>query len=54
MHAIFSLEKLEWKRPLERTKCGWENNIRLDIRELEWEGVTGFIWLRIWTSGWPL
>jgi len=26
--------KLEGKRPLERPKCSWEDNIRMDLREI--------------------
>jgi hypothetical protein len=22
-----------------KTKCRWEDNIRMDLREIEWEGV---------------
>jgi hypothetical protein len=29
----------EGKRPLGRPKRRWEDNIRLDLREIEWEGV---------------
>jgi hypothetical protein len=28
-----------------------EKNISRDLREIEWELLTGFIWLRIGTSG---
>jgi hypothetical protein len=31
--------KLEWKRPLERSNRRWEENIRMDIREVLREGV---------------
>jgi hypothetical protein len=29
----------EGKRPLERSRRGWEDNIRTDPREMGWEGV---------------
>jgi hypothetical protein len=29
----------EGKRPLGRPKCRRENNIRMDLREIRWEGV---------------
>jgi hypothetical protein len=29
----------EGKRPLGRPKYRWEDNIRLDLREVVWEGV---------------
>jgi hypothetical protein len=38
MHTIFWL-KTEGKRPLERTRRKWEGNIRMDLREVVWEGV---------------
>jgi hypothetical protein len=31
--------KPERKRPLVRTRPRWEDNIRMDHREVEWEGV---------------
>jgi hypothetical protein len=46
--------KLVGKRPLGRPRRRWENNIRMDLREIEWGGMTGLIWLRIGTSGWLL
>jgi hypothetical protein len=30
---------LEGERPLERPRRRWENNIRMDLREIGWEGV---------------
>jgi hypothetical protein len=27
----------EGKRPLGRPKCRWEDNIRMDLREIGWE-----------------
>jgi hypothetical protein len=44
------VEKLEKKRPLGRSGQRWKDNIKIDIRwaEIIW---TGFIWLRIETSG---
>jgi hypothetical protein len=29
----------EGKRPLERPWCRWEDNIRMDLTEIGWEGV---------------
>jgi hypothetical protein len=44
--------KPEEKRPLEIPRGVWEGNIKIDRREIEWEGEwTGFIWLRIGISG---
>jgi hypothetical protein len=31
--------KLEGKRPLGRPRRRWEDNIRMDLREIGWEGV---------------
>jgi hypothetical protein len=31
--------KPERKRPLGRRRSRWEDNIRKDLREIEWEGV---------------
>jgi hypothetical protein len=43
--------KPEGKKPLVRHRQGWEYYIRMDLREIGWEGVTGCIWLRMGTSG---
>jgi hypothetical protein len=42
--------KLEGKRPLERSRRVWEDNIGMERREKGWNVWTGFIWLRIRTS----
>jgi hypothetical protein len=31
--------KPEGKRPLRRPRCRWEDNIKMDLREIGWEGV---------------
>jgi hypothetical protein len=33
------VEKPEGNRPLERPARRWENNIKVDLKEIEWEGV---------------
>jgi hypothetical protein len=43
------VRKPDGKRPLERPKPGWENNIKVDLKDIVWEGV---YWIRIWASGW--
>jgi hypothetical protein len=43
--------KPEEKRPLGRPTCGWEFNIRIDVRKQSGKVWTGFIWLRTRTSG---
>jgi hypothetical protein len=39
MHIIFWLENLKGRRPLERLRCRWEYNIRMDLQEIGWEDV---------------
>jgi hypothetical protein len=45
--------KPEGKRPLGRPKCRWVEKIKMDLREMGWNGVEwiGLIWLRTGTSG---
>jgi hypothetical protein len=31
--------KPDWKRPLGRPRLIWEDNIRMDLREIGWEDV---------------
>jgi hypothetical protein len=45
--------KPEEKRPLEKSKRVWENNIRTDLREIGRRVWIGFIWLSIGTNGRP-
>jgi hypothetical protein len=33
------VEKPEGKRPLGRYRCRWMDDIRLDVREIVWDGV---------------
>jgi hypothetical protein len=33
------VEKSEGKRPLGRPRRRWEDNIRMDLREMEWDGL---------------
>jgi hypothetical protein len=42
--------KLEEMRALERHRSRWENNIKMDLREVRWGAWTGSIWLRIETG----
>ena len=39
MHDLVG--KSEGKRPLGRLKSGWDENIMVDLREVEWGGVHG-------------
>jgi hypothetical protein len=45
--------KAEGKRPLGRPRRRWLDNIKMDLREIEWGGMlwTGSNWFRIGTSG---
>jgi hypothetical protein len=40
MHTVFWFRNLKGRDHLEgRRRCRWENNIRTDFREIEWDGV---------------
>jgi hypothetical protein len=41
----------EGRRSLERSRRRWENNIKMDLREVGWIAWTGSMWLRIETGG---
>jgi hypothetical protein len=41
----------EGRRPLGRPKGRWEDNIKMDLKEVGWGAWTGLIWLRIVTGG---
>ena len=41
----------EGKRQLSRSRCRWEDNIKMDLQEVGWGLGTGLIWLRIGTGG---
>jgi hypothetical protein len=43
--------KPEGRRPLGRPKRRWEDNIKMDVREVGCGAWTGSIWLRIGTGG---
>jgi hypothetical protein len=43
--------KPEGKTPLGGPRHRWVVNIKMDLGEIQWSGVTGLIWLRIRTSG---
>jgi hypothetical protein len=45
------VEKLEGKRPLGRPRRRWEDNIKMDLRDLRSIGRTGFGWLWIGSGG---
>jgi hypothetical protein len=39
MHTKLGFGKSEGKRPLGRSFCRWEDNIKMDLREIVWENV---------------
>jgi hypothetical protein len=41
----------EGRRPLERPRRRWEDNIQMNLREIVSVGRTGFGWLRIGSRG---
>ena len=46
------LGKPEGRRRLERPMLRWEDNIKIDVREVEWgKAWTGSLWLSIGTGG---
>jgi hypothetical protein len=53
MHYRILVGKPEGKRPLGRPRRRWVDNIKMDLGEIEWDGMvwTGSNWLRIGTSG---
>ena len=53
VHAEFSVEKPEGKRPLGRPRHGLEVDINKGILR-KWPGRAGRMWLRAGTSGWLL
>jgi hypothetical protein len=44
------VEKPEGMRPVGKPRRRWENNIKVDLREVRWRAWTGSIWLRITTG----
>jgi hypothetical protein len=46
--------KPEGKRPLGRHRRRWEDNIKMDIKEVGCEVWTGMSWLTIETGVWHL
>jgi hypothetical protein len=44
-------EKSDGKRPLRRHRHRWEGNIRMDLTEIQWEGVDWIHCFRLGCSG---
>ena len=42
--------RLKRRRPLGRSRRRWKDNIKMDLKEVEWESWPGLIWLRIETG----
>jgi hypothetical protein len=42
--------KSKGKRPLKRPRCRWEDNIKMNIKEIGLRAWIGFMWLRIGTG----
>jgi hypothetical protein len=42
----------EGKRPLGRPSCRWEDNIKIDLKEVGLVALSRLIWLRIGAGGW--
>jgi hypothetical protein len=38
-HYIMLVGKPEGKRPLRRPRCKWVDDINVDLREIEWDGI---------------
>ena len=43
--------KPEGKRPLGRSRCRLEDNIKMVLQEERWGAWNGLIWLRVGTGG---
>jgi hypothetical protein len=43
--------KPDGKRPLGRRRHRWEDQVKLNLREIGWRVWSGFTWLRIVSSG---
>jgi hypothetical protein len=49
-YRIF-VRKPKGKGSLRRPRRRWMDNIKMDLRKIGWVVLTGFMWLRIGTSG---
>jgi hypothetical protein len=45
------VENPEGKRQPGRSGYSWNDNIKMDLTEIGWSGVTEFIWFSVGTSG---
>jgi hypothetical protein len=51
MHTKILIRRPEGKSPLTRSRCRWEDNIRMKLSEIGWKVWTVFMWLKTGTSG---
>jgi hypothetical protein len=51
MYTVLFVGKPEGKRLLRRPRHRWEDNIRMDLREIRSKVWAGCIWLRVGSSG---
>jgi hypothetical protein len=42
---VVSVGRSEGKIPLGRSRCGWEDNIKMDLQAVDWGSWTGLMWL---------
>jgi len=42
----------EGKKPLERARLRWEENIKVHVQEVRRWAETGLMWLKMGTGGW--
>jgi hypothetical protein len=47
----FLVGRPEGKSPLGRPRLRWEDNIKMNLREIGIDGATGFGWLSIGSNG---
>jgi hypothetical protein len=43
--------KAEGRKPLRRHRCIWVDDVKVDLKEIRWEGV---VWIHLGPSGGPL
>jgi hypothetical protein len=51
---VLIVGKPDGRRSLGRLRHRWDDNIKMDVREVGWGALIGLFWLRIRTSGWLL
>jgi hypothetical protein len=51
MHVQGFGGKTEGERQLGRPRPRWKYNIKIDLKEIRWDGMAWIVWVRIGTSG---